>query len=647
MTKSTKQAEQTPATKGKTVQNPPLESLHGKEFIRAKARKLPRSPGVYRMLGNNGDVLYVGKAKNLKNRVTSYAGGKGHTNRTTRMIALVHDIAIVTTETESQALLLEAQLIKRYKPPYNVLLRDDKSFPYILIRTDHDWPQITKHRGAQKIEGHYFGPFASAASVNKTLNTLQRAFLLRSCSDGVFTGRSRPCLLYQIKRCSAPCVGRVSEEDYAAMVTDTRDFLDGRSQKIQRTLSAQMDEASEAMEYEKAAAFRDRIRALTNVQGTHEVTANSVRDADVIAIHQEGGQTCVQVFFLRGGQNWGNRAYFPRHDKSQDIDEVLASFIGQFYDNKTPPKLVMVNRDFDGRDLVAEALTIKSSHKIQVTNPKRGDRFKLVQFATRNAHDALALRMAENASQQKLMEEVAEIFDLDGPPKRIEAYDNSHISGTNPLGAMVVATPEGFQKNAYRKFNIKSDKLSPGDDYGMMREVMRRRFSRLLRDDPYRDADDEETGKPSQWPDLVLIDGGAGQLSAVREIFEELGIADVPIVSIAKGPDRNAGREQFFMPGRQPFTLDPRSSVMYFLQRIRDEVHRFAIGSHRARRAKAMKKSMLEDVPGIGPKRKKALLQHFGSAKAVADAALADLEAAEGISKTFAQKIYDYFHSTV
>ena len=643
MSKAQKSPNQTDKDAGAKPVSKALADLHGKDFIRAKVKRLPRSPGVYRMLGKNGDVLYVGKAKNLKNRVTSYAGGKGHTNRTTRMIALVHDIAIVTTETESQALLLEAQLIKRYKPPYNVLLRDDKSFPYILIRTDHEWPQITKHRGAQKIPGHYFGPFASAGSVNKTLNTLQRAFLLRSCSDGVFNGRSRPCLLYQIKRCSAPCVDRVSREDYDEMIADTRDFLDGRSQKIQRGLSVQMDKASEAMEYEKAAAFRDRIRALTNVQGQQEITANSIREADIIAIHQDAGQTCVQVFFLRGGQNWGNRAYFPRHDKSQDIDEVLAAFIGQFYDNKMPPKVVLVSHDFEGRGLVQEAMTIKASHKVEILHPKRGDRLRVVRFAARNARDALALRLAENASQQKLMEGVAEIFDLDSTPQRIEAYDNSHISGTNPMGAMIVTTPEGFQKNAYRKFNIKSKTITPGDDYGMMREVMRRRFSRLLREDPYRE---QEAEKPSQWPDLVLIDGGAGQLSVVREVFEELGIADVTLVAIAKGPDRNAGREQFYMTNRPSFTLDPKSPVMYFLQRIRDEVHRFAIGSHRAKRAKSMTKSVLEEVPGIGPKRKKALLQHFGSAKAVAGAALHDLEAAQGISKTFAQKIYDYFHST-
>jgi excinuclease ABC subunit C len=647
MTETPEKSATTESPPTKAPDKPALSELHGKEFIRAKTRRLPRSPGVYRMLGHNGDVLYVGKAKNLKNRVTSYAGGKGHTNRTTRMITLVHDITIITTETESQALLLEAQLIKRYKPPYNVLLRDDKSFPYIFIRTDHEWPQITKHRGAQKATGYYFGPFASAGSVNKTLNTLQRAFLLRSCSDGVFTGRSRPCLLYQIKRCSAPCVDRVTKADYAGMITDTRDFLEGRSQKIQRALSDQMDKASEALEYEKAAAFRDRIQALTNVQGQQEVTANSVRDADVIAIHQDEGQSCVQVFFLRGGQNWGNRAYFPRHDKSQNLDEVLAAFIGQFYDNKAAPQTILVSHDFEGKDLVEEALSIKSANKVHILNPKRGDKAKVISFAARNAKDALALRLAENASQQKLLEEVAEAFDLDGPPKRIEAYDNSHISGTNQLGAMIVATPDGFQKNAYRKFNIKSENITPGDDYGMMREVMTRRFSRLLREDPFRDlGGEEENAKPSQWPDLVLIDGGAGQLSAVREILEELGIVDVPIVSIAKGPDRNAGLEQFFMPNRPPFTLDPRSSLMYFLQRIRDEVHRFAIGSHRAKRAKSMTKSVLEDVPGIGPKRKKALLQHFGSAKSVADAALHDLEAAQGISKTFAQKIYDHFHST-
>ena len=611
--------------------------LTGRALIREKAKRLPGKPGVYRMIDRHGDVLYVGKARSLKNRVGSYASGKAHTNRITRMLAQVHDLVVVTTETESQALLLEAQLIKRYMPPANVLLRDDKSFPYILIRTDHDWPQIKKHRGAQKTEGHYFGPFASAGAVNSTLNTLQRAFLLRSCSDGVFQARTRPCLLYQIKRCSAPCVDRISPQDYEALVDDTKDFLSGRSQRIQRTLSDQMVAASEAMEFEQAAILRDRIKALTAIQGRQEITANTVDDADIIAAHQDGGQTCVQVFFLRGGQNWGNRAYFPRHDKSLGPEEVLESFIGQFYDNKPAPKTILLSHTVPNQALIAEALSLKSAYKVYVLHPKRGDKAQVVDLALRNARDALALRMAESASQQRVLQDLADVFDLDGPPTRIEAYDNSHISGTNALGAMIVAGPDGFQKNAYRKFNIKAEDIAAGDDYAMMREVMTRRFSRLMKEDPERAR--------RQWPDLVLIDGGAGQLSSVWEVLNDLGIEDLAVVAIAKGPDRNAGRERFFMADRPAFTLDPKSPAMYYLQRVRDEVHRFAIGSHRAKRAGDIKKSLLDGVPGIGPKRKKALLQHFGSAKAVEGAALEDLEAADGISRAVARKIYDYFHA--
>lgn len=581
--------------------------------------------------------MYVGKARNLKNRVSSYAAGKAHTNRIERMLSRIQDLVVVTTDTESQALLLEAQLVKRYMPPNNIQLRDDKSFPYILIRTDHEWPQIKKHRGAQKIEGHYFGPFASAKAVNSTLNTLQRAFLLRSCSDGVFNARTRPCLLYQIKRCSAPCVDRISRKDYDALVDDTREFLSGRSPRVQRDLSERMVRASDELEFEMAAALRDRIKALTSIQGRQDVTAKTVVDADVIAAHQDAGQTCVQVFFLRGGQNWGNRAYFPRHDKSQTIDAVLASFIGQFYDNKPAPKTVLVSHDFDERALLEEALNLKSAHRVKVLHPKRGDKLQLIDLALRNARDALALKLAESASQNELLEELAEIFDLEAPPQRIEAYDNSHISGTDAIGAMVVAGPDGFMKNLYRKFNIKDQSLTPGDDFGMMREVMTRRFGRLMKEDPSRER--------GTWPDLVLIDGGAGQLSSVEQVLTELGIEDLPLVAIAKGIDRNAGRERFFLPGRAPFTLDPKSRAMYFLQRIRDEVHRFAIGTHRSKRAGAMKKSLLDGVPGVGPKRKKALLEHFGSAKAVAGAALEDLEAADGISTMVARKIHDYFHT--
>ena len=619
--------------------NPPeaVRPLVGRALIRAKARRLPTGAGVYRMIDQHGDVMYVGKARNLKARVGQYASGKAHTNRTTRMIGRVHDLIVVTTDTESQALLLEAQLIKRYMPPYNVLLRDDKSFPYILIRTDHQWTQIKKHRGAQSIKGHYFGPFASAGAVNSTLNTLQRAFLLRSCSDGVFNARTRPCLLHQIKRCAAPCVGRIGAEDYQSLVDDARQFLGGKSQRIQRDLSDQMLAASEALEFERAAAIRDRIKALTSIQGRQGVTAGDLEDADVIAVYQQGAQSCVQVFFLRAGQNWGNRAYFPKHDSSQTIEEVLEAFIGQFYDSRPAPASILISHDFDERKLMEEALSLKSPVKVSLLVPKRGEKAKMVALAARNAKDSLALRMAESASQQQVLADLASIFDLEGPPKRIEAYDNSHISGTDAIGAMIVAGPDGFIKNSYRKFNIRSTELTPGDDYAMMREVLTRRFGRLVKEDPERSR--------GQWPDLVLIDGGAGQLSSAEQVLAELGIEDLAIVAIAKGPDRNAGRERFFMPGRAPFTLDPRGAVMYYLQRLRDEVHRFAIGTHRQKRAGAMSRSQLDEVPGIGPSRKKALLQHFGSARQVAGAALEDLESADGISKAVARRIYDYFHA--
>lgn len=628
----------TPESKAETAQHDDAgERLQGATYIRTRLKSLPTKPGVYRMLDEKGEVLYVGKAKNLRNRVTSYAAGRGLHNRTMRMVSKTTDLVIVTTATESEALLLEAHLIKRYQPPFNVLLRDDKSFPYILIRTDHEWPQLMKHRGARRIKGHYFGPFASAGAVNQTLSALQRAFLLRSCSDGVFEARSRPCLLYQIKRCSAPCVERIGKDDYDTLVHDTRDFLKGRTPRIQRQLSDAMAGASEEREYERAAAIRDRIKALTNVQGRQGVVPASVEDADVFAAFQDGGQSCVQVFFFRAGLSWGNRAYFPRHDKAHSAEEVLEAFVGQFYDNKPPPKIVLLSHDIAGRPLLEEALSLRAERRVKVSRPKRGDKVKLIELAERNARDALALRLAESSSQRKMLAELAELFDLEAPPERIEAYDNSHISGSDALGAMIVCGPDGFAKNAYRKFNIKDETLAPGDDYGMMREVFRRRFARLVKEDPGRSG--------SQWPDLVLIDGGAGQLSAVQEVLAELGLEDVPLVAIAKGRERNAGRERFFTPGREAFSLEPNSPVLYFLQRIRDEVHRFVIVGHRGRRAKSMHRSLLEDVAGIGPKRKKALLNHFGSAKAVADAALQDLESADGISKTVAQKIYDHFHT--
>jgi len=608
----------------------------GREVIRAALNNLPLKPGVYRMIDARGEVLYVGKAKALRKRVASYANVGGLSGRIARMVARVAGLEIVTTHTEAEALILEASLIKRYKPPFNVLLRDDKSFPYILITGDHDWPRLTKHRGAQNRKGDYFGPFASAGAVNDTLSILERAFLLRSCSDAVFKGRSRPCLLYQIKRCAAPCVGRISANDYARLVEDASRFLSGKSRAIQDAFSRQMQAAADRLDYEQAAVLRDRIRALTQIQARQTMVPAKLDEADVIAAIQQGGQTCIQVFFVRAGQNWGNRAYFPRHEKSQALGEVLAAFIAQFYDNKLPPTQVLLNAEIDNPALLREALSIKAGRRVALITPRRGAKRALVAHAERNAQDALALRLAENASHRRALEALAGALDLETPPRRIEVYDNSHISGTSALGGMIVVTPDGFQKNAYRTFNTKDRDIAPGDDYAMMREVLRRRFSRLVRDDPdHRGAD---------WPDLVLVDGGAGQLSAARAVLEDLGLTDLAIAAIAKGPDRNAGRERFFMPGRAPFELSTSSEALYFLQRLRDEAHRFAIGSHRARRRKTAFRSILDDVPGIGPRRKRALLNHFGAATAVASAGLAELEAVAGVSRKLARTIYDHFH---
>ncbi len=631
---------------------PPPDVSRGIAVIQDQVRRLSASPGVYRMLDHAGDVLYVGKARNLKRRVTSYAHPAKLSHRIFRMVSETHAMEVVTTHTEVEALLLESNLIKRLKPRFNVLLRDDKSFPFILMTGDHDWPQIVKHRGARSRKGEYFGPFASAGAVNRTITALQRAFQVRNCSDSIFASRTRPCLQFQIKRCTAPCVGLVSEAGYADQVASAKAFLGGRSKEVQERFASAMQSAADGLDFETAAIYRDRIRALTAIQAHQDINVEGVEDADIIGLSSEGGTTCVQVFFFRGGSNYGNRAYFPSHDKAEDEATVLGAFLGQFYDDKTPPKSVMISHEVADMDLVTEALSVRAERRVEFLRPQRGAKRKLVDHVIDNARDALARRMAESASQRKLLEGVSVAFGLDGPPQRIEVYDNSHIQGTNAIGAMIVAGPEGFRKNAYRKFNIReaepasaarnSEAGEPvaqisGDDYAMMRQVLERRFGRALKEDS-----DNITGS---WPDLVLIDGGAGQLTAAQEVFEGLGIDDVPMVAIAKGPDRDAGRERFFMPDRTPFSLEPRDPVLYFLQRLRDEAHRFAIETHRGRRQKAMGTSPLDEVAGIGAKRKKALLLHFGSARGVARAGLEDLEAVDGISKTVARKIYDHFHA--
>jgi excinuclease ABC subunit C len=616
----------------------------GGEAIRAALATLSSGPGVYRMLDAKGDPLYVGKARNLKRRVAQYLQFGRMPNRLQRMVADTRQLEVITTHTEVEALLLESNLIKRLMPRYNVLLRDDKSFPYIAIFHDHPHPQLAKHRGARDRKGGYFGPFASAGAVNQTLTALQRAFLLRSCPDTVFNGRTRPCLLFQIKRCSAPCVGRIGQEDYAKLVAEAEEFLIGRSHEVQIELGRRMQDASAALDYETAALYRDRIRALTQVQARQDINVEGVGDADIIAVHQAGGQTCIQVFFFRSGRNYGNRAYFPRADRQLAGAEVLGAFLGQFYDDKPAPPLILLSEDVPECALIAEALSQKMDHRVQIAVPERGEKRKPVEHALANAREALARRVAESGSQARLLEGVAAAFGLEAPPGRIEVYDNSHIAGREPLGAMIVAGPEGFQKNAYRKFNIRGvgspdnpGGIAPGDDYGMMREVLSRRFARALKEDPTRSG--------GTWPDLVLIDGGQGQLNAALQVIADLGINDLCLVGIAKGPDRDAGRERFFMPGRAPFALEPRDPVLYFLQRLRDEAHRFAIGGHRARRSRAIVQSPLDEIAGIGPTRKKALLMHFGSAKAIARAGLSDLETVGGISRAVARKIYEHFHS--
>ena len=622
-------------------------ALTGVAVIEAHLKTLPGTPGVYRMINADGKVLYVGKAKSLKKRVAAYAKPARQSIRIRRMISETATMEFVTTHTEAEALLLESNLIKRYTPRYNILLRDDKSFPFILITGDHDYPQIVKYRGSQKRPGAYFGPFASVWAVNETLAVLQRAFMLRTCTDSVFANRSRPCLLHQIKRCSAPCVGRVHSADYEETVTQARAFLSGDSQQIQRRFAGLMQEASDNLEFELAAQYRDRIRALTRIQAHQDINLAQLKDSDVIAAYQAGGATCVQVFFFRSGANFGNRAYYPTHAKDEDVETVLEAFLGQFYARTPPPRRILLSQAIPNNDLVERALSVRGGHTVKISVPRRGDKRKLIAHASSNAREALNRRMAESASQRRLLEGIAERFGLDAPPDRIEVYDNSHVSGANAVGAMIVAGPEGFNRNAYRKFNIrgarapnggKSDGYAPGDDYAMMREVLTRRFSRALKEDPDRTE--------GQWPDLVLVDGGKGQLGVAEEVFADLGIEGVHLAAISKGPDRNAGREKIHRAGvTAVLELQPRDPVAYFLQRIRDEAHRFAIGAHRARRTNAVGQSILDEVPGVGARRKKALLHHFGDAKSVSQAGTADLGAVEGISDALAERIYDWFHT--
>jgi excinuclease ABC subunit C len=611
-------------------------ALSGMALIKAEAKRLPDKPGVYRMLGDGSEVLYVGKARSLKKRVMQYAQGRFHTNRIGAMVALTRGMEFVQTETETQALLLESNLIKRLKPRFNVVLRDDKSFAEILIRRDHPAPQIRKHRGAHTIQGDYFGPFASTWAVNRTVSILQKAFLLRSCSDSVLESRTRPCMLYQIKRCSAPCVELIAPEDYQGLVQQAHDFMSGRSRAVLERLSQEMQAASEAMEFETAARLRDRIRALSAISMEQSINPETVTEADVFALHSEGGQACVQVFFFRAGQNWGNRAYFPRVDKADEDADILDSFLGQFYEDKPIPRLILLSHDVPNRELLAEAFSLNAGRKVEISRPQRGEKCRLVEHAMLNAREALGRKLAESSAQTRLLREVCEAFQLEAPPERIEVYDNSHVMGTNAVGGMIVAGPEGFQKSQYRKFNIRSSELTPGDDYGMMKEVLRRRFGRLVKE--------EEEGESPPRPDLVLIDGGAGQLAAATEVMAEAGVDDIAVVGVAKGPDRDAGLERFFLPGQPPFMLDPKSPTLYYLQRLRDEAHRFAIGAHRTRRAMDMKKNPLDEIEGIGAARKRALLHAFGSARGVSRASAADLAKVEGVSAALAERIYAHFH---
>ncbi len=619
-------------------QHPETSPARGIDVIRDNLTRLPSKPGVYRMFGEGGEVLYVGKARDLKARVSNYCRMGGHTQRIARMIALTRAMEFVTTETETEALLLEASLVKSLKPRFNVLLRDDKSFPYILIRRNHEAPQIKKYRGAKQDEGDYFGPFASAGAVMRTLDTLQKAFLLRTCEDSVYSARTRPCMLHQIKRCAGPCVGLISTEDYAGLANEAADFLRGKGADLQKRLATEMEAAADLMEFETAARLRDRIRALAHVRATQDVNPDGIEEADVFAIALEGGVSCVQVFFIRAGQNWGATVHFPRHERDQEAEEILAAFLVQFYDKRPPPRLILVNELPDQAELIAEALGLKAGRKIELRRPERGAKRDLLTQAERNAAEALTRKLSETASQERLLLEVQKVFELPKVPERIEVYDNSHIQGTNAVGGMVVAGPEGFRKQAYRKFNIKDTEITPGDDFGMMREVMRRRFARALKE--------REAGQDQDWPDLVLIDGGLGQLNAAVETLAELGLTpeEVTLVSIAKGVDRNAGREQFFRPGRAPFKLPENAPVLYYLQRLRDEAHRWAIGAHRQKRAAEAARSPLDEIEGIGPTRKKALLHHFGSARGVSRAKVADLMQVDGVNEALAIRIHGHFN---
>lgn len=609
--------------------------LTGAALIKDEVRRLPDTPGVYRMFGEDGEALYVGKAKSLKKRVIQYAQGRFHTQRIALMVDLTRSMEFTTVRTETDALLLEINLIKQLKPRFNVLLRDDKSFPEIVIRREHPAAQLRKHRGAHTIKGDYFGPFASANSVNRTLNTLQKAFLLRSCSDSVYESRTRPCMLHQIRRCSAPCTGLIALDDYEQLVGEAEAFLRGKSRAVMARMAERMQAAADDMEYETAARFRDRIRALSSVAQETSVNPESIDEADVFALHSEGGQACVQVFFFRAGQNWGNRAYFPRIDRSDEDPEIMAAFIGQFYDDKPIPRTILVNLQPAECELIAEAFALKAGRKVEILRPQRGEKRQVVDHALLNAREALGRKMAESSAQSKLLVGVAETFGLESQPERIEVYDNSHIMGTNAVGGMIVAGPEGFQKNQYRKFNIRSTELTPGDDYGMMKEVLRRRFARL--------AKEEEAGENPTRPDLVLIDGGGGQLAAALEVMADLGVDDIAVVGVAKGPDRDAGLERFFMPGKTPFMLEPKSPVLYYLQRLRDEAHRFAIGTHRTRRTMEMKKNPLDEIDGVGAGRKRALLHAFGSARGVSRASVEDLAKVDGVSEALAERIHAFF----
>ncbi|MFL5335158.1 MAG: excinuclease ABC subunit UvrC [Geminicoccaceae bacterium] len=610
--------------------------LAGAELIRSLIPTLPNEAGVYRMLDERGEVLYVGKAKSLRKRVATYAKTQGQTARLQRMVALTRAMEFVTTASEVEALLLEANLIKRYRPPFNIVLRDDKSFPYISLRKNHDFPLIGKHRGAKRAETEYFGPFASAGAVNDTLNALLKAFPLRSCRDTIFSTRARPCLQYQIKRCSAPCVGRIGKESYGRIVDEVRDFLSGRSDEVQKRLQGEMLQASSSLDFERAAILRDRLKAMAHIQARQGINTDAVDDADVIAGHQEGGQVCVQVFFYRSGRNYGNRAYYPAHARDATPGEIVAAFLGQFYAERVPARLVLLAEPVPEQELLAEALSVRAGRKVEVLVPKRGGRRQLVENAQTNARQALARHLADTASQEALLEQLAERFALADAPGRIEVYDNSHIQGSNAIGAFIVAGPEGFDKKSYRTFNIKGTELAPGDDYAMMREVLKRRFARLIREDPERAG--------AGWPDLIVIDGGAGQLAVAQATLAELGLVDLPMLAVAKGPERNAGHERFFLPGREPLVLDPRDPVLYFVQRLRDEAHRFAIQTHRGKRTRDIGRSVLDQVPGIGAKRKRALLNHFGSARGVAEAGVLDIERVPGIDRAVAKAVYDYFH---